>query len=70
MTHDLLTVKEAALVYDPRMNVETFRRKFCGPDGILAERHGLRVRVGKRRVIRVLRVVLEALIEEERGLAS
>ncbi len=70
MTHDLLTVKEGAEVYDPRMNVETFRRKFCGPRGVLAERHGLRVRNGKRRVIRILRVVLEALIEEERGIAG
>ena len=61
---DLLTVKEAAALYDPRMNPEVFRRRICP---ILEERHGLRVRKGKRRVIRVIRSALVALIEAERG---
>jgi hypothetical protein len=64
---DLLTVKEAARLYDPRMNPEVFRRRICP---ILAERHGLRIRLVRRRVIRVLRPALEALIKEERGQAG
>jgi len=61
---ELLTVKEACAIYDARMNPEVFRRTICP---LLAERHGLRVRCGKRRVIRVIRLALFALIEEERG---
>lgn len=61
---DLLTVKEAAEIYDPRMNPEVFRRRICP---ILEERHGLRVRKGQRRVIRVIRSALDELIEAERG---
>lgn len=59
---NLLTVKEAAAIYD--CNPEVFRRRVCP---ILAERHGLRVRKAKRRVIRVYLVVLLALMDEERG---
>jgi hypothetical protein len=59
---DLLTVKEAAAIYGT--NPEVFRRRVCP---ILAERHGLRVRKAKRRVIRVYLGVLLALIAEERG---
>jgi hypothetical protein len=64
----LLTVKEAATHYNPRMKVCTFRCKILP---VLEERHGLRIRLGKgRRVIWVIPAVLEALIEEERGLAG
>jgi hypothetical protein len=64
MDLDLLTVKEAAAIYDSRMNPEVFRRKICPR---LAERRGLRVRKVQRRVIRIYRLALLALIEEERG---
>jgi hypothetical protein len=67
---ELMTVKEGAAYYDPTMNVETFRRKLCGPKGILAERHGLRVRKSQRRVIRIVRAVLQEVMDEERGLAG
>ena len=50
---DLLTVKEALLLYDPEMNLEVFRRA--------------RVRKVVRRKIKIIRAALDALIEEERG---
>ena len=61
---DLLTVKEALLLYDPEMNLEVFRRKILP---VLIERHGARVRKVVRRKIKIIRAALEALIEEERG---
>ena len=64
MDADLLTVKEGAAIYNPRMRVQTFREKICP---ILAERHGLRVRVGMLKIILIIRVALEDLIESERG---
>ncbi len=67
MDPELLTVKEAAAIYNPRMRAETFRRKILP---ILQERHGLRVRKVQRRVILVYLVVLLDLIEEERGNVS
>ena len=67
MDPELLTVKEAAAIYNPRMRAETFRRKILP---ILQERHGLRVRKVPRRVILVYLVVLLDLIEEERGNVS
>lgn len=68
MELDLLTVKEAAFLYNPRMRVQTFREKICP---MLAERHGLRVRWGKRkRILTIYRVALIALIEMERGEAG
>jgi len=67
MDPELLTVKEAAALYNPRMRIETFRLKICP---VLEERHGLRVRKAKRRVILIIRVALIALIEEERGIAG
>ena len=61
---DLLTVKEALLLYDPEMNLEVFRRKILP---VLIERHGARVRKVVRRKIKIIRAALDALIEEERG---
>ena len=67
MDLDLLTVKEAAAVYNPRMTPASFRVRICP---ILAERHGLRVRVGQRRIILIYRDALLALIEDERDKVS
>ena len=68
MSHDpeLLTVKEAAALYNPRMLPASFRTVVCP---LLAERHGLRVRKVQRRVILIYRQALLDLMEEEAGAA-
>ena len=63
---DLLTVKEASAIYDPKLTPASFRLVICP---ILAEREGLRVRMGptgKRRVIKIIPAVLLAYIQEEK----
>lgn len=67
---DWISVKEAWVLYGCHPCLDTFRRKFCGPGGILEERHGLRVRKAIRRVVLVHRQVIIVLVEEERGLTG
>ena len=66
-----ITVREAWELYAAPITLDTFRRKLCGPDGILAERFALRVPLGKnRRSLMVSRTEIVALIQEERGLGG
>ena len=62
-----ISVKEAAALYG--LNAEYFRRNYCDEGGIIQRRAGLRVRSGPagRRRILVLRIVIMAMIEEEKG---
>ena len=62
-----ISVKEGASLYG--LDAAYFRRNYCGPDGIMKRRGGLRERKGPkgRRRMEVCQEVIEAMMAEEKG---
>lgn len=71
MSNVWISIKEAWVLYDSPMTLDTFRRKLCCPGGILAERGGLREPHGhNRRAVMVSRLVIVNLVDEEQRRAG